>query len=189
MLSLQRESWGWCPREGLHGPGQADVSRRARPGFGLMAVAPQAVANPHWRCVMLNWGVSPLSSVTCPLLMKTGCHIIFLLLNYVLLGLLGSVTSRSVRPRRSGASPRVSGGAMVLIWRCCQYQGMQSAAPSRGAGGSCCQVGVLVTPAECSSCCTALLLASDICPSLGAEDLPKEFAGLGPERFAGWKMG
>lgn len=100
--------------------------------------------------------------------------------NYVLWGLVGCVTSLSVRPRRSGASPRVSGGAIVLIWRCCQYQGMQSAAPSRGAGGSCCQVGVPVSPAMCSSRCTALLLAVKLVPCLELRTRPRSLLVWGP---------
>lgn len=66
---------------------------------------------------------------------------------------------------------------------------MQSPAPSRGTGGSCCQVGVPVYPTERSSPCTAFPLASDTCPLLGAEHPPKEFAGSGPKRFAEQKMG
>lgn len=98
VLSLQRESWGWCL--GLQ---WADVSHRARPGVGLMAVAPQVMVYPRWRLVMLKLGVSHLSCIAHLLLMNAGCRVTFLLLNCVLLGLVGFVTSFSVRARRSEA--------------------------------------------------------------------------------------
>lgn len=78
--------------------------------------------------------------------MNASCRVAFLLLSYVLLGLLGSVTSTRVRARRSEASAgfgRSDSDAMEML----SDQGMQSPALS---WGSCCQVVVPVFPRLCT---------------------------------------
>lgn len=184
MLSLQRESQGWCLHEGLHGPGG-----QAFPAELDQALAPQVHANPCWHSVTLKRGVSQLSSIARLLLMNARCCVTFLLLNYVLLGLVRSVVSLSVCPRRSQARQQVLGGVIALLWRCCQYQGMQSPALSWGTRGSCYQIDVLVSPTEHPSPSTAFPPGSDTPPLLRSQRLPKEFACLGPKRFVEEKMG
>lgn len=147
MLSLQRDSRGWCRREGLRGPGRQTFPAELDQASGSRPLHPKSWQTPRWRSGMPKRGDSQLSSIARLLSMNAGCRIAFLLLNYVLLGPVGSVTSLSVRPRRSEASWQVFGRSnLVLLWSCCRYQGMQSPVPSQGTGGSCYQAGVLVFP-------------------------------------------